>query len=98
MPLRPLDRGGLERLQAQTLLTVAGYPSDRPLGTMWRHAERCGRGRLFYTVDTCPGHSGSPIIARIGGAPAIIGVHTAGLLDPEGRRSPMPRSHRLMAA
>jgi V8-like Glu-specific endopeptidase len=88
LPLRPLDRAGLERLRAHTLITVAGYPSDRPLGTMWRHAERLVRfdaRRLFYTVDTCPGHSGSPIIAPVGGARAIVGVHTAGLLDSEGR-------------
>jgi V8-like Glu-specific endopeptidase len=88
LPLRPLDQAGLDRLRAQGLMTVAGYPSDRPLGTMWRHAERLVRAdarRLFYTVDTCPGHSGSPIMASVGGAPAIIGVHTAGLLDASGR-------------
>ncbi|WP_135469948.1 trypsin-like serine peptidase [Crenalkalicoccus roseus] len=88
LPLRALDDASLERLRAGGLLTVAGYPSDRPLGTLWRHAERLtrfDRRRLFHTVDTCPGHSGSPVIARVGGAPAIIGVHTAGLLDAEGR-------------
>jgi V8-like Glu-specific endopeptidase len=46
---------------------------------------RFGPRRLFHTVDTCPGHSGSPIIARLGKSAAIIGVHTAGLLDSEGR-------------
>jgi V8-like Glu-specific endopeptidase len=88
LPLRPLDDSGLDRLRASSLVTVAGYPSDRPIGTLWRHAERLvrfDRKRIFYTVDTCPGHSGSPIIARVGGTQAIIGVHTAGLLDAEGR-------------
>lgn len=88
LPLRPLDRAALDRLRAHGLITVAGYPSDRPLGTMWRHAERLVRfdeRRLFYTTDTCPGHSGSPIIARVSGEPAIVGVHTAGVLDAEGR-------------
>ena len=69
-------------------MTVVGYPSDRPLGTLWRDTERLVRfdsRRLFHTVDTCPGHSGSPIITTIDGVPAIIGVHTAGVLDAEGR-------------
>ena len=67
LPLRPQDQAGLDRLRAGGLVTVAGYPSDRPLGTMWRHAERLVRAdarRLFYTIDTCPGHSGSPISPR----------------------------------
>ena len=88
LPLRPLGSATVARLRAGGLISIAGYPSDRPLGTMWRHAERLVRAdarRLFYTVDTCPGHSGSPILARIDGAPAIVGVHTAGLLDEQGR-------------
>ncbi|MBD0273321.1 MAG: trypsin-like serine protease, partial [Acetobacteraceae bacterium] len=87
-PVRPLPDAALARLAAQGRITVAGYPSDRPIGTLWRHAERLvrfGRRRLFHTVDTCPGHSGSPILARLGGTAAVIGVHTAGLLDAEGR-------------
>lgn len=88
MPLRPLSDAALDRLRARGLVTVAGYPSDRPLGTLWRHGERLVRfdaKRLRYTVDTCPGHSGSPIILGIGSAPAVIGVHTAGVLDAESR-------------
>lgn len=88
LPLRPLSDAVLKQLSTAARVTVAGYPSDRPLGTLWRHAERLVRfspRRLFHTVDTCPGHSGSPIIARLGDSAAIIGVHTAGLLDAEGR-------------
>jgi V8-like Glu-specific endopeptidase len=86
--LRPLSDTAIQRLIATAPVTVVGYPSDRPVGTMWRHSERLVRAtprRLFHTVDTCPGHSGSPILARIDSEPAVIGVHTAGLLDPEGR-------------
>lgn len=86
--LRPLSDVALERLRASSRITVVGYPSDRPLGTMWRHTERLVRfepRRLYHTVDTCPGHSGSPILAQLDGDWAIIGIHTAGLLDPEGR-------------
>jgi V8-like Glu-specific endopeptidase len=88
LPVRPLADAALARLAMGGRITVAGYPSDRPLGTLWRHAERLVRfstRRLFHTVDTCPGHSGSPIIARLGNSAGIIGVHTAGLLDAEGR-------------
>jgi V8-like Glu-specific endopeptidase len=85
--LRPLGDAALRRLSETGRITVAGYPSDRPLGTMWRHRERIvgfDDRRLFHTVDTCPGHSGSAILADFNGSPAVVGVHTAGLLDPEG--------------
>jgi V8-like Glu-specific endopeptidase len=88
MRLRALRDAEIRRLAATGRVTVAGYPSDRPVGTLWRDTERLVRAdarRLFHTVDTCPGHSGSPVLARLGGRPAIIGVHTAGVLDPEGR-------------
>jgi V8-like Glu-specific endopeptidase len=76
------------RLIETSRVTIAGYPSDRPVGTMWRHLERIvrfGPRRLFHTVDTCPGHSGSAILARRGEELSIIGIHTAGILDAEGR-------------
>jgi len=87
-PLRPQSDPALRTLAQSARITVAGYPSDRPIGTMWRHSERLVRTtqrRLFHTVDTCPGHSGSPIFAPVEGNLSVIGVHTAGLLDPEGR-------------
>jgi V8-like Glu-specific endopeptidase len=87
LPVRALSDAQVRQLRDEGRITVVGYPSDRPVGTMWRHRERLVRAdgrRLFHTVDTCPGHSGSPILARVGGQPAIIGVHTAGVLDPEG--------------
>jgi len=85
---RALSDAAFRRLVETTHATIAGYPSDRPLGTMWRHRERVvrfTRRRLLHTVDTCPGHSGSAILAWSGGEVLIIGVHTAGILDSEGR-------------
>jgi V8-like Glu-specific endopeptidase len=87
-PLRPQSESALRRLAQGSRITIAGYPSDRPIGTMWRHSERLVRSsarRLFHTVDTCPGHSGSPIFAPVEGDLSVVGVHTAGLLDAEGR-------------
>ncbi|WP_052389692.1 trypsin-like serine peptidase [Belnapia moabensis] len=88
VPVRPLTDAALMRFIERGRITVAGYPSDRPLGTLWRHAERLvrfGPLRLYHSVDTCPGHSGSPILARLGPDIAVIGVHTAGIVDAEGR-------------
>ena len=71
-----------------TLLTVAGYPCDKPSGTMWGHSGKIPLGdvsptHFFYTIDTCPGHSGSPIwLLGNNGIRLLLGVHTSG--DPRG--------------
>ncbi len=78
------------RLQARrapgtaTLLTIAGYPCDKPVGTMWGHSNRIPltgvtATHLHYTIDTCPGHSGSPIwLLGNAGIRLLLGVHTSG--------------------
>jgi V8-like Glu-specific endopeptidase len=90
MDVRAPSTPELRRLKRMKLFTVAGYPGDRPIGTLWRHTERLKRvtpRRLFYTVDTCPGHSGSPVWyrARAGDQRIIVGVHTSGVVDEQGR-------------
>jgi V8-like Glu-specific endopeptidase len=90
MTVRALSDDELDRIRRTKLVTIAGYPGDRPLGTMWRHTERLTGStprRLFYTVDTCPGHSGSPIWfkSRQAGERVIIGIHTSGVVDEVGR-------------
>lgn len=88
LPIRALPDEVWRDLRARPRLTVAGYPGDRPLGTLWHHSEalrRVGQHRLYYTVDTCPGHSGSPIWADFPGGPVLVGVHTSGILDEQGR-------------
>jgi len=90
-----LSDGAFRRLIETSRVAIAGYPSDRPIGTMWRHLERIvrfGPRRLFHTVDTCPGHSGSAILLRRGKAWSIVGIHTAGMLDAEGRSHGCNRS------
>jgi V8-like Glu-specific endopeptidase len=86
------------RFRTATLLTIAGYPCDKPRGTMWGHSERIPligvtNAHLFYTIDTCPGHSGSPIwLLGNAGIRLLLGVHTAGpggcRNDPRGRCRP----------
>ncbi|WP_095198041.1 trypsin-like serine peptidase [Mesorhizobium carmichaelinearum] len=77
------NRQDLERLRSSRLLHISGYPADKPDGTQWEHAERLDRiteRQLFYSVDTCPGHSGAPvwIHRQQAGPPVVIAVHTAG--------------------
>lgn len=67
-----------------TLLTIAGYPCDKPIGTMWGHSEKIQLTdvlpkHLRYTIDTCPGHSGSPIwLLGNNAIRLLLGVHTNG--------------------
>lgn len=73
----------MQQLRATRLVHISGYPADKPTGTQWEHAERLDRvtaAQLFYSVDTCPGHSGSPVWMRRsqGGRPEVVAVHTAG--------------------
>jgi len=97
--IRLLNDTELQRLRATRLLHISGYPGDKPVGTQWEHAERLDRmtrDRLFYSVDTCPGHSGSPVWVRLdaNGPPVVIAVHTAGpkphAEGPWGCRSGVP--------
>jgi glutamyl endopeptidase len=79
----------LRNIHANRLLHVAGYPGDKPTGTMWEHGERLDRftsQALYYSVDTCPGHSGSAVWIRSkrSGPVKVIGVHVAGPRPHEG--------------
>jgi V8-like Glu-specific endopeptidase len=79
-----------------TLLTIAGYPCDKPRGTMWGHSGKIpltsvSATHLRYAIDTCPGHSGSPIwLLGNSGIRLLLGVHTSGPAgcdnDPKGTR------------
>ncbi|MDK9708202.1 MAG: serine protease [Desulforhopalus sp.] len=90
MEVRALSNAQLEKMRHQRLISIAGYPADRPVGTLWRHSERLtrtGPRRLYYTVDTCPGHSGSSIwfLCPRHARRHVIGVHTSGPIDEAGR-------------
>jgi V8-like Glu-specific endopeptidase len=71
-------------VRTATLLTIAGYPCDKPRGTMWGHSGKIPvtgvtATHLRYTIDTCPGHSGSPIwLLGNDEIRLLLGVHTAG--------------------
>ena len=88
MPMRPPSDADLQARKRSGDLMIAGYPGDKATGEMWEHNEQLrdfNRTRLLYTVDTCPGQSGSPIwYRRAGLLPTIIGIHTTGVLGPRG--------------
>jgi len=88
LPVKALNKDDLLSRGPRRKITVAGYPGDRPVGTLWRHSEQVARvtpRRLMYSVDTCPGHSGSPIwLSRGDGGEIIVGVHTSGIIDRNG--------------
>jgi V8-like Glu-specific endopeptidase len=79
MRLQPRDDAN-----TATLLTIAGYPCDKPRGTMWGHSERIrvadiSATHLRYVIDTCPGHSGSPIwLLGNNAIRLLLGIHTNG--------------------
>lgn len=79
----------LDVVRRSNVISIGGYPGDRPIGSQWRHSEKLTKytpRRLLYTVDTCPGHSGSPIWCRSrNNRYRIIGVHTSGIVDEFGR-------------
>jgi V8-like Glu-specific endopeptidase len=41
LPLHAADNSELALIARHGAITIAGYPSDRPVGTLWRHTERC---------------------------------------------------------
>jgi len=87
-PLSAPDDARLQDIRARRLLHIAGYPADKPAGrcgstpsgwTAW------GVARSITGVDTCPGHSGSPVWVqrdRAGHVDAIA-IHVAGPMPHE---------------
>lgn len=71
-------------VRTATLLTIAGYPCDKLPASMWGHSNRIRLSgvsptHLRYTIDTCPGHSGSPIwLLGNNDIRLLLGVHTNG--------------------
>jgi V8-like Glu-specific endopeptidase len=67
-----------------TTVNLAGYPSDKAIGTMWGASGPINNGnggqQFFYngTLDTAPGHSGSPVWRFDGTNRYIVGVHAYG--------------------
>ncbi len=67
-------------------LNTAGFPGDKPAGTMWfagRRARKITPRTLVYNTATMGGQSGSPVwIKQAGGQRIMVGIHTNG--SPSG--------------
>ncbi len=61
--------------------TVRGYPGDKPSATMWSMSggiTAVNTSRLWYSIDTAGGQSGSPLYKAGCGTYCSYGVHTYG--------------------
>ena len=63
--------------------TLSGYPGDKPDGQQWAAKGEivnvrpaAGNELIYYTADSCAGHSGSPVWIRAGTKAGLIGIHT----------------------
>ncbi|GAA3343978.1 hypothetical protein GCM10020358_45310 [Amorphoplanes nipponensis] len=63
-------------------LNLAGYPGDKPLGTLWYHgrtAKSVTGSRVFYDIDTFGAQSGSPVwVKRPDNKRYMVAIHTTG--------------------
>lgn len=63
-------------------LNTAGYPGDKPAGTMWFHgrtAKMILPRTITYDIDTAGGQSGSAVwVRRSDGQRIVVGIHTNG--------------------
>jgi len=83
------DRTGLLSFAAASdialrnlVVYTAGYPVDKPEGTLWASAgaiERVEATRLYYSMDAAEGNSGGPVFDfdSKSNDRTIVGIHTA---------------------
>jgi V8-like Glu-specific endopeptidase len=94
----PMSRSGLLNQPA----SISGYPADQPggtpLGIQWRASGRvtstnphAASQLIYYSVDTCAGHSGSPIWTGTGYTRNMVAIHTGPCIDgPDCTPQPGP--------
>lgn len=60
---------------------IAGYPGDKPAGTMWFDARRIASvsaRKVHYDIDTVGGQSGSGVYRLLNNERHVIAVHAYG--------------------
>jgi V8-like Glu-specific endopeptidase len=63
------------------LVSVYGYPSDKPAGTLWgryRQLQQVLPRTLVYNIATVGGQSGSPVWDKNGPTRLVVGIHNYG--------------------
>jgi glutamyl endopeptidase len=64
-----------------TEIRIAGYPDKKPAGAQWMDTGKIQVVELYgydYQLDTGPGVSGAPVLAKNQGQTVAIGIHYAG--------------------
>jgi V8-like Glu-specific endopeptidase len=62
-------------------LNLAGYPGDKPSGTLWyqgRRAAALDPGTILYSGGAAGGTSGAPVWLAKGGTRVVVGIHAGG--------------------
>jgi len=64
-------------------VNISGYPADKLVGTQWRAYGQVTNARptaglqlIYYDLDTCGGHSGSPVWLRWQQYRNLVAIHT----------------------
>lgn len=58
---------------------LSGYPSDKPYGTQWWHADGMAQvdaNQVYYHVDMIPGQSGSPVWRLLSTGRTVFAINT----------------------
>jgi V8-like Glu-specific endopeptidase len=68
---------------------VAGYPGDKPVGTLWHHAlpiASVSQPKVVYMIDTAGGQSGAAVYLLENNLPVAVAVHAYGGTSNSGTR------------
>lgn len=80
VPALPIAVAGAEGVA----ITIAGYPGDKPFGTLWeaqgeRQLNEQGEALSTYELDTYSGQSGSAVRTVLDEVESVVGVHSSGV-------------------
>lgn len=81
-------------------VNTAGYPADKPFGTMWFNAGSISRVedlKIYYMIDTVGGQSGSPVWRLLNGERHAVGVHAYGGCPNSATRITKPVFDNMLA-
>lgn len=70
-----------DSLLVGTQAHVAGYPGDKPVGTLWHHSlpiASVSAPKVFYAIDTAGGQSGAAVYLLENNLPVAVAVHAYG--------------------
>ncbi len=82
LPVSPVSLTEIETFEK--MITIAGFPSDKKMGTMWEASGERSTFLYFFglnqhSVDTMSGESGAAMRVTRNGMPYIVGIHSAGM-------------------